>query len=95
VKEYTGYISRLIKCDRIKKSEFLLADFVRGLLLKPIGTKHKKSCKCSVGLMIPRPISCLKYRPKNIWLMSNLDIAVSINLADVFFEHRPKKLYGR
>jgi hypothetical protein len=27
--------------------------------------------------------------------MSYLDIAVSKNLADVFFEHRPKKLFGR
>jgi hypothetical protein len=82
VKEYAGYISRLIKCDRIKKSEFLLADFVRGLLLEPIGTKHKKFCKCSVGLMIPRPISCLKYRPKKY-------------LADELFRHCRKQKFGR
>jgi hypothetical protein len=32
MKGYAGHISRLIKCDGIKKSWFLLADFIRRLL---------------------------------------------------------------
>jgi hypothetical protein len=48
-----------------------------------------------VGLMISWPIYYMKYRPKKTWIMIYLDLAVSKYLANMFFERRPKKLYGR